>query len=342
MAYPWQSSWQRCAVLKELGHEVIEFHQEYYHGGTSFGRRLMRRLIRRPFESKRIRRFNDDLFRALRDVQPQIAWFEWPQMLLAETLEAAKKNLPNCLFLSFQDDNPFGLRENEARRWKYFLEAIPLYDLHFVKRRSDIKEYKDRGARHVEIFMGGFYDKIFHPLPDGSIPARYRHEVVFVGTPHDRRVGMIQGLIRRHKIPLHVYGNSWNKTLVYHLEKKHFHPAVLCEEYVQVIAGSRISLGFVSSSNRDEYTMRTFEIPACKGFLLAERTPVHQELYEEGKEAEFFSSIEECADKIRHYLSSESARKDIAEAGYRRCLLSGYSLKRRLSDAIERLNRIIS
>jgi len=75
-----------------------------------------------------------------------------------------------------------------------------------------------------------------------------------------------------------------------------------------VIWDSRISLGFVCSGNHDEFTHRTFEIPGSGGFLLAERTPKHQELYEEGKEAEFFASAEECASKIEFYLRNEEPR----------------------------------
>ncbi|HEX4644788.1 MAG TPA: glycosyltransferase, partial [Verrucomicrobiae bacterium] len=121
----------------------------------------------------------------------------------------------------------------------------------------------------------------------------------------------------------------------FYRHRRNFHPAVTGRDYAGVVSRSRISLGFVSSSNGDEYTMRTFEIPACGGFLLAERTPTHQELFTEGKEAEFFSSTEECAEKIRFYLERESVRMKIAERGYQRCLESDYSLRRRMDEAIE-------
>jgi spore maturation protein CgeB len=103
------------------------------------------------------------------------------------------------------------------------------------------------------------------------------------------------------------------------------------------VSGSKISLGFVSSSNHDEYSLRTFEIPACKGFFLGERTDKHRELFEEGKEAEFFGSEDECSDKIRFYLSHERERDRVAQAGYDRCVKSDYSLHRRLRDAIAKL-----
>ncbi|WP_159460600.1 glycosyltransferase family protein [Calothrix rhizosoleniae] len=75
----------------------------------------------------------------------------------------------------------------------------------------------------------------------------------------------------------------------------------------------------------------------AKDFFLAQRTDKHLEIYEEGKEAEFFSSSEECADKIRFYLKNEDARQKIAEAGYQRCIQSEYSLHHRLSKALEKV-----
>jgi spore maturation protein CgeB len=158
-----------------------------------------------------------------------------------------------------------------------------------------------------------------------------------VGTPLDHRVSYVEFLLRAAHVPLHVYGNSWQRKLVYWQHRARFHNSVAGDAYASLLSASKICLGFVSSSNRDEYSMRTFEIPGSGSFLLAERSPTHEQLFAEGVEAEFFSSAEECANKSMFYLRNDAARQRIARAGYERCARSGYLLTDRIRAALEDL-----
>jgi hypothetical protein len=339
LAGEWSSGWQRCQCLRELGHEILPFEQEPYLRHASL-RQPMRVLIGRFYKPKVLEEFNRDLLAAILNARPEVAWLEWPLLLQSETLAEAAARLPRTKWVSFQDDNPFGSRPGEKQRWKYYLEAIPNYDLHFVKRQNDVAELKRRRAKSVRIFRHGALNSLFRPIPQDEVAGGLHNDVSFVGTPLDHRTTAIADLLMRHRIPVQIYGGRWNRTMVYHRRKECFHRPVLGQDYVRVIWGSRISLGFVSSWNQDEYTMRTFEIPACKGFFLAERTQAHQELFVEGKEAEFFSSTGECADKIRFYLKAESERNRIAERGYRRCLESDYSLHSSMAKAITQIQSL--
>jgi spore maturation protein CgeB len=83
----------------------------------------------------------------------------------------------------------------------------------------------------------------------------------------------------------------------------------------------------------DETTTRSFEIPACGGFMLHERTPELLEFYEEGKEVAAFGSVEELASKIDHYLAHPEERHAIARAGYARCV-PAYSYDDRMKEIL--------
>jgi spore maturation protein CgeB len=101
-------------------------------------------------------------------------------------------------------------------------------------------------------------------------------------------------------------------------------------DYRRALCATKIGACFFSKWNRDQYTTRSWEIPACGVFLLSERTPAMQEFYCEGKEAEFFESPEEFIDKVQFYLRDEPARKRIAAAGYARVVASGNDIYSRM------------
>src|SRR5215467_6029740 len=109
LLWPWMSGWQRCQVLRDLGHEVIPFEQGVFlHRATL---RRPERLITGKFHRTGVvEHFNRSLPKAVASAKPQLAWLEWPMLLTRETLAEAQKQLPGCTFVSFQDDNPFGSR----------------------------------------------------------------------------------------------------------------------------------------------------------------------------------------------------------------------------------------
>ena len=84
--------------------------------------------------------------------------------------------------------------------------------------------------------------------------------------------------------------------------------------------------------------MRTFEIPAAGGFMLHEYSEEAAEFFNEGKEAEFFRDIEECADKIKFYSDNDSLRNSILEKGHRKI----FSAKHTYDDRVDTILNIVN
>jgi spore maturation protein CgeB len=334
---PISTNFQRLGCLRQLGVNVQAHNAGIISTRPSVYQRVRRKLTHTAFSADEIRSYNEAVLKACIGAAPDFVWFESPILMEAETLARIREQWPGTLLICFQDDNPFGDLVAERPRWRLFIPIIPLYDIHFIKRTSDLAEFSKRGARRLLFFQHGVYEPLFHPDDRPTAQRGSPIPVSFVGTARDHRVGIIAELISRHRIPLQVYGARWNRTWVGLRHKSHFFRTISSDDYTRVIWESRISLAFVSSLNHDEYNGRTFEIPGSAGFFLAERTPKHQELYEEGKEAEFFSSAEECADKIKFYLNNEEARQRIARAGYERCIRSDYRLVSRMREALDQL-----
>jgi spore maturation protein CgeB len=101
------------------------------------------------------------------------------------------------------------------------------------------------------------------------------------------------------------------------------------------VGGAKIMFNLVRRSNRDDHVMRTFEIPACGGFMLADRTEGQRAFLAEDREAVYFSTIDEMIEKIRYHLPRDAERRRIAEAGHRRITSGQNTYADRLKSIIE-------
>ncbi len=226
--------------------------------------------------------------------------------------------------IDYVNDNPFGPRRDPG--WRLFRKAIPEYNLHAVPRSSSVADFRERGARDVMEIRFAFEPTV-HYAPQQEWDDRHRdRNVSFIGTPYDKRGDFLTALWRAG-VPVDISGSRphWQAALPADPFDSTFRQGELIgAAYREAIWRSRINLAFITHSNRDQVAHKSFEITACGGFLLAERTPEHQTCFREDEEAVFFSDFEECRVKIDRYLNDEPARTRIAAAGQRRAQSSGY------------------
>lgn len=197
-------------------------------------------------------------------------------------------------------------------------EAIPAYDQILTTREVNVAEVRPRNPR-VEFFPFAYEPSIHRPVP---VPPdetdRWGVDVVFVGTYAAQRAGLLERLVAAVPARYAVHGGSWHK-LGRSSPLRPFVRSgpVLFDEQAKALGGAKIALGFLRKENRDDYTQRTFEIPACGGLLLAERTDRHRALYREGEEAEFFDPDrpDELIGKVRSLLADDSRRERIRRNG---------------------------
>ena len=259
-----------------------------------------------------------------------ILWIDAPRLINADTLIETKRKNPNIFIVAFLMDNPFPAK---GSNWKRFQKAIPFYDLHFVIREDDITQLKDKRAKHVFRFNKGYDPKYHRPLPDEN----KKYDVFFAGRWEQKREEDLAYLIK-NGISVTVAGfNDWKrKGRYWKLIKESFiEGGVYGHDYAKALNYSKIGICFYSSWNRDKENSRMYEIPACGTFMLAEKNDENITVFEQGKEAEFFSSSEELLQKVRFYLKNNERREQIADVGRRRCLNSRYCYRDRIINMLE-------
>ena len=116
--------------------------------------------------------------------------------------------------------------------------------------------------------------------------------------------------------------------------------AIYKQDYVKAIQGSKISLGLISKLNRDQSTRRSVEIPYAGGLFCAERTEKHLSMFEENKEAVFWSTKEECLNICNKLLSNVILRNKIREAGRKRVIKDKYGNLELVKSVLKKINLI--
>lgn len=258
--------------------------------------------------------------------------------LSAKTLEFTRKQIPTIKIANLLTDDPFG---KYSRSWRLFKETARLYDIIFVQRGINIPELKKIGVKNVALCFRSFDPEFNKPLKlIGNDIAKYKCEIGFVGSYEEDREEFIAFLINQG-IPVGITGDGWPKGKYWNLIKPYYRgPSVYGEDYIKTINGMDIALHFLRHGNRDEQDSRTFEIPACGVFMLAEKSVVHLSLFEADKEAVFFTTKEQLLHKVKYYLQHSDERKAIAAAGLARCDNNGYSHEERLKQVINTVSSL--
>jgi hypothetical protein len=312
------SALYRLWALERLGHKVIPLNNYEYTRFETLVGKITFRLAAGPS----INRLNRDLLEIAERAKPDLVWTDKLLGMQPKTLERLRAM--GIATVSYMIDNPFGTREDPG--WRLYMKDIPYYDLHVVQRDANIADYMARGAHNVIKIQTAYKPTIHFPPPAGWSDANRDREVSFIGTPYDRRGEFLTGLWREYGVGVAISGNErlWRMALQPDAFAALFRGGELYgAAYREGIWRSKINLSFLTHANQDEFVHKSFEIAACEGFLLVERSEGHLQRFVEDEEAVFFSTIEECVEKIRRYLPDEVARKRIAAAGRTRAERSG-------------------
>jgi hypothetical protein len=319
-------------ALRRLGQEVIVFDVPSYEPAWKPLARARARFPVGPL----IYRANRDLLAAARAHKPDVVWFEKPTSFTRTTVHAIKQ--AGAQTVCYNLDNPFGPRNDGI--WYQFRKVYRLFDLHCVPRTVDEARYRNWGLNFVKVLLSYEPSVHFPPPPSWSDADRSRG-VSFIGTPYEERPAFLTELVEKQDLPVVISGGTsvWKRSLHPDIFERCFAVgALLGNDYREGIWKSKINLSFLTRLNEEDIAHKSVEIAACQSFLLALRCEGHQAIFEEDKEAVFFSSVEECADKCRFYLKRPDLREAIARRGRERAVRSGYDNDTQLARVLNRLD----
>jgi hypothetical protein len=327
----WYGSCARacCYALRRLGCDVTDIDVQTV---IPQWRQRSNRAIVRLLNSRIVREYNQLILDTAAHMRPDILFAFKGTVVTRATLRA--------------------LRQSGLAQYNYFPDTIPSeqgsilagaireYDCIFYTKKFWAVNPPDGLAGRRMLFLPHGYDPEVHrPVElDANDIRDYAHDVTVIASHTAHKENILTALVKLMPgLDLHIYGDRWRASSHAPVLKRHIRGMGLFgSTYAKAVCAARINLAITSWSDRpevDETTTRTYEIPACGGFMLHERTPELLDLYEEGKEVACFGSVEELADKIQHYLAHPQQREAIAHAGHARCV-PAYSYDNRVQEIL--------
>jgi glycosyltransferase involved in cell wall biosynthesis len=221
-------------------------------------------------------------------------------------------------------------------------ETMTFYDCVFLTKKFQIQDAAKWSVRNCRYIPHGYSPDVHRPMCIPGTERRRRGAPVVYTANHTKyKEDLLAQLIDRlPSVQMRIYGNGWLQRCRSSKLKPFIQGwAPTGDEYSCVLQCGDINLGIMigpvpGARQGDETTTRTFEIPACKSFMLHERTPELATFFEEGSEVACFQSPQELADQISFFLAHPELRSQIAEAGYKRCV-PAYSYEARVKQMLE-------
>lgn len=339
LAGGWRFPWYEAAcaeALTKLDVEIIPFRW----GALFRGRLGKAQEAIPPFAGPALVRLNIALFRTIRRHRPDWVWIWRGTHILPWTLRIIRRR-DGPKLISYNNDDPFGLQAKRSvpwyRRflWFWYLRALRMYDLNFVYRPINLSEAVAASGKPVRLLKPYFVPWLHRPIEaDETDLGRFECDVVFVGHYEaDGREAYLHALVKAGLLVRLFGGEYWDKAAFGDL-KGYFgdvHP-VYGDDYTKALCGATMCLGLLSRMNRDTYTRRCFEIPACGKVLLCERTPDLESMFKDGEEAVFFSSPEELVERSRWLLDRPAEIVRIAANGRSRVWADGHDVTSRMRE----------
>jgi spore maturation protein CgeB len=295
---------------------------------------------------------NHVLIRQVQDKQYDLLFcFLFTEEIKPATIEFITKKTQTKTFNWFADDH-----------WRFPIYSkywAPLFTKVSTTDSLAVAKYKSIGVDVIKTQWGA-NTNLYKPLSNQQSvnqQAGNQYDITFVGKNYGKRSQYIESL-KLANLPAEGYGGGWSSG------------RVDFEQMLEIFSHSKINLNFTESSLewkkelvklvvkkelgrysfnghrlvqniqsligkfRRQIKGRTFEVPACGGFLLTGHADNLQDYYIDGKEIVIFKDKNDMIEKCKYYLSHEKERQAIANAGYERTIKQ-HSYEKRFKEIFE-------
>ncbi|HEY2483240.1 MAG TPA: glycosyltransferase [Caulobacteraceae bacterium] len=309
-------------AAEALGYETLRFDT----AGAWRGPRALTALRWRVDDRKplRLARFSRSVVDSCRAERPDVLIATGAAALTADAVRDVRALGARCL--NYSTDDPW----NPAARAEWYLCALPAYDAVCTTRRANLEDFRRLGCRTVRYLPFAYDEVLFAPVTNSNTTAS--HDVLFVGGGDPDRVTFMSEFMR-DGTAVALVGGNWDR---YPATRQHALGLKGPDELRTLTAAAKVNLCLIRRANRDGHVMRSFEIAALGGCMLAEDTAEHREIF--GPDAEcviYFRSAAEAAAHARALLVDTREQERLRAAVRARMVGGGHTYRDRLRSMLD-------
>ena len=216
-----------------------------------------------------------------------------------------------------------------------FEDSFSDYDLFVTTKKFQLQLLRMQlGDERVAYVPHGYVDRVHAPIHAAISLSDFGPDVLYAGNHSAYKQKWLEGLMERNpSLDLSVVGSRWKENSAGGpLARAKMLGLAQSVAYASAIQLAKINIaihmGPTSSGWFDLVSTRTFEIPACRGFMLHIDSDEVREFFTPGVEIDVFSTVDELVDKVTFYLGRPELRRQMIERAYARCVPAyGYGVR---------------
>lgn len=262
-----------------------------------------------------------------KDLVHQATVFEPDMVLIFKGMEIYPKTLQalrnrGILLVNYNPDHPYDYVSRGSGNFNV-LSSIEQYHTYITYSNTIASDFR---RKYPEIpiavlpFGYSLTDAEYEEISDETEIKR----PCFIGYADRQRALVIESLLRQD-IAVDVYGPGWSSFFTKKVPGLIINPAVSGVQYYKQLRRYRVQLNLFRNHNAHSHNMRSFEVPAAGGIMLAPDSREHRSFFEAGKEVFLYNAESEIPGVVHEilHLSDEKANA-IRENARRRSVESGY------------------
>ncbi|WP_298780282.1 glycosyltransferase [uncultured Polaribacter sp.] len=308
--------------------EKLNFHDIHNH---KLRKSFIYRLLFHFFPYFLIKRNNKKFVSQVAEFSPNyIVVFKGSEISL-DSLKIIKDK--GIKLLNYNLDHPFEYFSKGSGN-KFVRKAIPFYDKHITYSKEIQKQLLET-YKIKALYLPFGYELEESKFEELRLKDKKNEEVkaCFVGNPDSNRAEIINGLADK-QIHIVVFGENWNKFLKpsSYIE---VYPQVNGDAYWETLAKYRVQINIFRPHNINSHNMRTFEVPAIGGIMLAPKSIEHEAFFKNNEDCFIYSNFNDLVSKVTYVLNLSFEEATIIRKNARKKSVSqGYSYVARTQELL--------